>query len=60
MADQLLQGEERVAGGDVEASVVQRADLIMFDRVTRLGVEVPDGQRVTACCKTPGTENMSS
>lgn len=31
MADQLQQGGEGVSGRDVEASIVQRTDLIMFN-----------------------------
>ena len=49
MADQVLQGGEGDARGDVEASVVQRADLIMLDGFPALGVRVLDGQGVAAC-----------
>jgi len=49
MADQLLQGAKGDAGRDVESSVVQRSDFIMFNCVTRLGIKVPDRQRVAAC-----------
>lgn len=50
MDDQLLQGGEGVAWGDVESSVVQRADLIMFHCVTGW-ITVPDRQGVAACGK---------
>lgn len=52
MADQLLQGAEGVAGRDVESSVVQRTDLIMFYCVTGLDIAVPDRQRVASCSKS--------
>lgn len=52
MADQLLQGAEGVSGRDVESSIVQCTDLIMFNCVTRPDITVPDGQRVAAYCKT--------
>lgn len=51
MVDQLLQGAEGVAGRDVEPSVVQRTDLIMFNSVTGLSIKVPDRQGVAACSK---------
>lgn len=51
MADELLQGGEGDPGGDVEPSVVQRSDLIMFDGVAGAGVAVPDGQGVASCGK---------
>lgn len=57
MADQLLQGAEGDAGRDVESPVVQRADLIMFDRVAGVGVVVPDGQRVAACGTKMGKDS---
>lgn len=43
MADELLQGAEGDAGWDIEASVVQSSDLVMFDVVI-----VSNGQRVAA------------
>lgn len=49
MAHQLLQGSEGDAGRDVESSIVQRSDLIMFNCVSRMSIAVPDGQRVAAC-----------
>lgn len=49
MADQLLQGAKGDAGRDVEPSVVQCPNLIMFHCVTRLSVAIPDRQRVAAC-----------
>lgn len=51
MADQLLQGAEGVARRDVESSIVQCTDLIMFHCVTRMDIAVPDRQRVAACGK---------
>lgn len=51
MADQLLQGAEGDARGDVEASVIQHSDLVMFDGVS--GLTVPDRQRVASCRQTP-------
>ena len=41
VADQLLQGAESDARGDVEAAVVQGADLVMLDRVHRVAIAVP-------------------
>lgn len=49
MADQLLQGAKGDAGRDVESAIVQSTDLIMFNCVTRLGIMVPNRQRVAAC-----------
>lgn len=49
MADQFLQRAEGDTRGDVEASVVQCTNLVMFHCVTSLGIEVPDRQRVAAC-----------
>lgn len=49
MADQLLQGAEGDSRGDVESSVVQGPNLIMFNGVPGLRVQVPDGQGVAAC-----------
>lgn len=54
MADQLLQGSEGDAGRDVESSIVQRSDLIMFDCVS-MAITVPDRQRVAACGETERT-----
>lgn len=53
MGDHLLQGAEGDSWRDVESSVVQRSDLVMFDRVPSQGVAVPDGQRVAACRQQP-------
>lgn len=52
MGDQLLQRAEGVAGRDVESSIVQRTDLIMFNCVTILTITVSDRQRVAACGET--------
>lgn len=51
MADQLLQSAEGDARWDVESSVVQRTDLIMFNCVAGLRIAVPDRQRVASCGK---------
>lgn len=51
MADQVLQGAEGDARRDVEASVVQHSDLVMFDGVS--GLNVPDRQRIASCRQTP-------
>lgn len=50
MADQLLQRAEGDPRRDVEPSVVQRSDLVVFDGVS--GGTVPDGQRVASCAQT--------
>ena len=56
MADQLLQGAEGDTGRDVETSVVQRTNLIMFNCVTSLDIVVPDRQRVAACGRRQGKQ----
>lgn len=50
MADQLLEGGEGDPGRDVESSIVQCSDLVMFDSVS--GLTVSDGQRVASCSNT--------
>lgn len=50
MADQLLQRGEGDPRRDVESSVVQRSDLVVFDGVS--GRTVSDGQRVASCAQT--------
>ena len=49
MADQVQQGAEGDAGRDVEPSIVQHTDLIMFHCVSGPRVPVPDRQGVAAC-----------
>lgn len=44
MADQLMQAGKGDAGGDVEATLVQVTDLVMFHHLSLVLVEVPDGQ----------------
>lgn len=51
MTDKLLQGAEGDARRDVKSPIVQRPDLIMFDRFPGLSVAVPNRQRVAACGK---------
>lgn len=58
MADQLLQGAEGDSRGDVESSVVQGPNLIMFNCVPSLRVQVPDGQGVAACGGRRGTKQL--
>lgn len=60
MADQLLQGAEGDAGRDVESSIVQRTDFIMFHCVTSLDIAVPDRKRVTACGRRERKQLLSS
>lgn len=51
---QLLQGAEGGPRGDVEAPVVQGADLVVLHCVPVLGVVVPYGQRVAPCIRPEG------
>lgn len=44
--DQLLQRLKLGPGGDIIATVVQLADLVVFDVVALHLIPVPDGQRV--------------
>lgn len=47
VTNKLLQGAESNAWGDVEAAIVQGANLVMLDCVG-LAITVPHGQRVAA------------
>lgn len=58
MADQLQQGAEGDPRRDVEATIVQHSDLVMFDGVYCLTVS--DRQRVASCTQTQTTVDISS
>lgn len=56
VTNKLLQGTESDAWRDVEAAIVQSADLVMFDCV-RLAVAVPHRQRVAPCTTAQPTQS---